>query len=424
MKANFDFQEISSFIKEILQSFVKFLQNISDKVKQSMSPLKNSSPHYGLRATMAFFLCVYLIYILKCFLTIPVRDYYVDVYSVSPDSVVAQIDFVIGNKNIFNTYSQMQTIEYDSCKIEYSILKHVKPLIGNKQNRDITMLSRAMDSIYILSKEDSIYTPLLKTYNHYLHQDHLERDKSSTYIYTHLYENLYSSKPIGYLTLKNDSLHILSPINSDIREYLDNRGVVCGGGGMTPYICSLNLSLLADSISYNKLSRNHEYLSIANFIRLSSYSYIKEQFPLHKVENLSGGLSFLHPKPSYRGIYRVFPQLSLFLLKEDVSQAYYRFSFNATSIDSYVINIHSRGGVKVYNNPSDELRVLNLHDTQIIKHKKVDEELNETFTDTELLISFPENDNIQYIRLFFVTLIIGWLIHAFLKNAWSFVKHK
>lgn len=41
---------------------------------------------------------------------------------------------------------------------------------------------------------------------------------------------------------------------------------------------------------------------------------------------------------------------------------------------------------------------------------------NKKYTDTDLFVTFPENASIQYIRLFFVTLYIGWLILSISRN--------
>ena len=117
-----------------------------------------------------------------------------------------------------------------------------------------------------------------------------------------------------------------------------------------------------------------------------------------------------------------FPRLILVLLKEDISQSIYRYTFHSNTIDTYTINIHTRSGAEVSNNPSDELKVLNLHDVQITKHKRINKIRNDNFEETDLLVKFPENSNIQYIRLFLVTLLMGWLLEVFFSNIDKLIK--
>lgn len=399
-------------------------------IKEGYKRFRLNSPHYLLRAIAALVCTVYLLYLLKSFLTIPVKDYYIDIYSVSPDSLVAQVDLTIGHDNLLNTYSMRNGIKNDSFNIEFKCLKFQNPInrrIRYYLTEDVHLLSIAMDSIaiYSMSCNDTIYNPLLKTYNHYRHHDFLQRDTMSTYIYTHLYENLSSSDPIGYIESYNDSIKLSTPINSNSDNQKDKKyNILLGGGVMSPFICSMNLSLFSDSSSYKKLSKNHNYLNFAKFVRIASWPFLKikdNQLDIEH-ETISGGFGFAHPQPNYAGLYRFFPRLSLLLYKEDISQAFFRFSMNTNAIDSYTINLHSRGGAIVQNNPSDELKVLSLHDTQITKSKHLTN--NSDYTDTELFISFPENSNIQYLRLFFVTLIIGWLMLSFCRNIWKLISHK
>ena len=424
MIADLYFQKVKSLINEKRKDFTAFLSNFHDKIKKSCERFKKSSPYYGIRASLAFILSLYSIYLLKCFLTIPVRDYYFDVYANSPDSIVAQIDFTIGNKNVLNTYSSHDTLSIDECAIHYTSYKYNSTFHSQYHNEYFLLektkkFIHALDAIRFCSPQDSIYTELLKNYSSHVYN--MINDTLYTYIYTHTYHNYASSNPVGMISFSNfnrkkpyifqNPYKGAQPIKTPTGKFIES-----------PLLSSLFLPVFLDSTSHKKLSLNHRYFSSANIQYFQSISTVQDDRSYEKVNDTEITQSHALPMPQYTVWLHTHPVLLLLLSKEDISQVNYRFYFKAESIDSYMINIHNRGCAIINNNPSDELKVLSLHDTQILKNKA--NSYDENFSESEILASFPENNAIQYARLFFVTLIIGWLIHAFLKNAWSFVKHK
>lgn len=405
------------FFNRLKTTIINCWEIVGRNVKNAFSKYKNTMPHYGVRAIFALLASIYFIYLAKCFLTIPIKDYYFDIYSVSPDSVTAEIDLTIGSKNIFNTYYNSHDLEYDSIHIQTNCFKYT---INKKYKLypDQKELSHAIDSIYVLSKTDSNYLCLLRTYQRNKHYDNLSRDTLSSYVYIHSYLNVETSEPIGFV--RGDT-NVITPINMDSipkEKFLDKKGVYVGGGFNNTFTSEMNLSILKDSTSYKKLSPYHGYYNMGNITRYSSLSEINIENA-----NLSGDLGFRQSQPNHFA-YKLYPKLLYILLKEDISQAYYRFTVNSRSISSYIINVHSSAGAIINNNPSDELKVLTLHDTRITKDRIIAGQWNEDFNDTDLFVSFPENDNIQYFRLFFVTLIIGWLLLAVLKNICNAISNK
>lgn len=427
MKTNFDFQKVKSFINEKRKDFTAFLSNFHDKIKKSCERFKKSSPYYGMRASLAFILSLYSIYLLKCFLTIPVKDYYFDVYANSPDSVVAQIDFTIGNKNVLNTYSSHDTISIDECTIYYTLYKYNSTFHSQYHNKyflseETKKFIHLLDSIRFCSSQDSIYAELLKNYSSHVHN--MMNDTLFTYIYTHTYHNYASSNPVGMISFSD--FYRREP--NIYPQKCAKSQKMCKAPFVhfieSPLLDSLFLPIFLDTTSYKKLSLNHRYVSSANIQYLHSISSVQDDISYGKVNDMKITNSHALPQPQYSAWLKTHPVLLLLLSKEDVSQVNYRFYFNGATIKNYMINIHNRGCAIINNNPSDELKVLSLHDTQIVKNKNKAYYYAKNFSESEILASFPENNAIQYARLFFVTLIIGWLIHAFLKNAWSFVKHK
>ena len=386
----------------------------------------NSSAKYATLSVISLLLSIYSCYLLKCFLTIPVRDYYFDVYANSPDSIVAQIDFTIGNKNVLNTYSSHDTLSIDECAIHYTSYKYTSTFHSQYHNKyflseETKMFINLLDSIRFCSPQDSIYTELLKNYSSHVYN--MINDTLYTYIYTHTYHNYASSNPVGMISFSNfnrkkpyifqNPYKGAQPIKTPTGKFIES-----------PLLDSLFLPVFLDSTSHKKLSLNHRYFSSANIQYFQSIRYIQDDRSYEKVNDTKITNSHALPKPQYTAWLHTHPVLLLLLSKEDISQVNYRFYFKAESIDSYMINIHNRGCAIINNNPSDELKVLSLHDTQIVKNKNKAYYYDKNFSESEILASFPENNAIQYARLFFVTLVIGWLIKAFLKNIWSFVKQK
>jgi hypothetical protein len=376
------------------------------RFRETYRAFRLNSPHYGLKALGAFVGAVYMIYLLKCFLTIPVKDYYFDVYTVSPDSIVAKIDFYVGDRNILNTYAKDSIRQRDSCfiwLISYPYYEEANRSV-KKGYYDICVkqLSRVIDSTYHQSKLDSSYCPLLETYNRFYHYNHLDIDTFASYSYTHLYLNTCSSRPIGSFPKFINRLQVFSDTSQ-----------------AQLYLCSLYLQVICDSLSFKKLSQNHNYFETAKLDRFDSQAIQKAKHGDYSY--MYRGMSTAYSRNNIRFSYPKH-RLQYFLAKEDISQAYYWFYFHSESVDTYTINLHSRGGTIVNNNPSDELQVLSLHDLQITKRRK--HSLNSNYNDTDLLLTFPENSNIQYARLFFVTLVIGWLILAFCRNIWKLIEPK
>ncbi|MBR6018123.1 MAG: hypothetical protein IK073_05835 [Paludibacteraceae bacterium] len=427
MKKNEKMQEILAFAASVWQSVGKFLQTAYEKPKNAFIKFKDASPHYGLRASFAFVLSVYLVYLLKCFLTIPVKDYYFDVYTNSPDSIVAQIDFTIGNRNILNTYSSKDSISVDECKISYKAYKYNNNFYRQYHNKyflsdESKKLIQFFDSIRSYSYHDSTYADILKNYDS--HVFNIKNDTLLTYIYTHQYQNYASSNPMGMISLSDfkRKLPAVYPnqhsSSQTIHKRIDIHFIE------SPLVEDLFLSIFLDSTSFNKLSLNHQYASYASIQYCRSIQSAQEELSYGKVESVDITNSLAIAQPAYKNLYRKFPRLLLMLSKEDISQVNYRFSFKSTSIDSYQINLHTRGCAIINNNPSDELRVLSLHDTQVLKNKKNAYYYDSNFSESEILATFPENNAIQYARLFFVTLVLGWFIRAFLKNLWKIIKRK
>lgn len=413
-----------AFCKKICNAIMMFLRFLNGLRLKYWA----SYPHRTLRVILVVILIWYLGYLLKCFLTVPIKDYYVDVYTVSKDSVTAQIDFTIGNKNIFNTYATSE-FNRDSCMVECQIFEYK---VGQCPTKDgffveAVPFSKALDSIYILSKSDTCYQHILTTYNREKHYQHLENDTLSDYMYVHIYGNLSSSSPIGYYHNKksnifSDSIYYCK----DLRDQPFNL-ITYGGIATSPFILSLNNSEFSEysRLSLKPLSPNHEYWEMGFICRYNSIGHYDIGVDYYGVKkHMSEGITYQPGTFKKMGLYKYFPRLMLFLLKEDISQSIYKYNFHSNTINTYTINIHTRSGAEVSNNPSDELKVLNLHDVQITKHKRINKIYNDNFMETDLLVKFPENSNIQYIRLFLVTVLIGWLIEVFFSNLDKIIKEK
>lgn len=428
-------------MKQLFSNLFATIKTWPNAIASWWQNFKNSYPHHGLRVTVALALFIYLGYLLICFLTIPIRDYYVDVYSVSKDAIKAEIDLTIGDKNVLNTHSNLGTLDRarDSISVKFTIYEYgdKQGAPNTKRQKYINMgLSKAVDSMAILSRLETNYWPVLRTYNPEEHYQHLECDTLSDYIYVHVYGNYYSSVPVGYIIRDKDKNFYPSgkswseeydcfPTSVTLLNEQTGKRIrpINAGVASSHTIDSMNISIIKDSISYKRLSRNHAYVNRGLLYRYNSIGHnVSVMKDGKKADYLSYPIGFYSSSKPKRGLYKFFPLLGIILSKEDISNAYYQFSFNSEQINHYTINVHSRAGVVVENNPSDELQVLSLHDTQIIKSKYENGKRKTNYEDTDLFVKFPENNNIQALRLFFVSILMGWLLEVFFSNIDKLIK--
>lgn len=378
-------------------------------LKKLWSTFVNSLPHHWFRAIMCLGLTVYLIYLLHCFTTIPVKDYYFDISAMSSDSIVPEIFMHVGDENVMNTYSGDYHVHSDSIFIAYNFYR-TNLLLQNKQLSTGKVFHPAESRL--LPIIDTIYNRIKthKRYSIYFSDAYKVNNEEITYdayhysyIYTHFYVNIASSSPIGYILGKQ--VHSLDTIETFSIKGNDKEGwsnIVCG--------------VLRDSLFHEKLSRNHSYIRSNHVIMRP------------KCETNTSTDVLVCPERHYniQGVYKLFPRLVLLLSKENIAMRQYHFFVKTAGIKTYKISLHTRGGAVIQNNPSDELQVLSLHDMQITKkmpyengvayHNDIWRRLTRDFEETDVYVQVPENDALQYIRLFFITLMIGWLMTSFCRN--------
>lgn len=375
-------------------SFNKYLSIVKDrfdnleffKCKAIFSRVR---PRYLLRAVFDFFLGGICFCLLVCILTIPVKDYYFDTFVYSPviDSVSLNINLTIGSANLLTTYGEVDyDNSYDSGKFYYSLNNYrAREIHYGKKGLEIECI---LDSLKESDKYKNEYSSLEK------------HGAVATYIYSHTY---FNSKTVFKLfNHPNKTQKHIIPIYND--KYISNAYY----WSMTnPFIDSLYLQVVKDSGMYKMLSYNHYYLQTSHLQCITDDGFIqKEQESV--TENLH--IPSVESKKQLMG---------LIFAKEDISQAYFKFVVSTRYIDSYQINLHTRGGAIINNNPSEELKVLSLHDTQIIKKK-----CDSNYDETELHVSYPERNNIQYMRLFFLTMILGIFFERLIKNIGKSIKRK
>lgn len=409
---------------------------------------------YVIRAALALAVSFYLFFLLRDFTTIPVRDYYFDFYSASYDSIVPDIRVVVGNTNVFNTYSDAFDSQGDSVSIKYNLyphspsykrkyriaeidtekVQHHTYVYMNENGKQVaekevldTLITREykpwptftaetigliMDSVCRLAQQDERYAPFLNTYEYDKQLQFCEKETlHSSYVYMQAYLHCYSSVPVGYhhgsKVMDGDSAYFGSS---------DKFNVI-----WDVFPTSKGKTGIADTLFYRQLSQNHSYWS-HNMLWVTPYAPSTKECTM----SVRSHNTFVRDTK----LNRLFPRINLTLLRENIALQEYRFCVHPNDIDAYKITLHTRGGAVIQNNPSDELQVLNLHDTRITKRRNSEnnmtsEEFNdgdENFYNADVFVSIPENDGLQYIRLFFVTLLIGWLLLSFFKNIIRFIR--
>ena len=423
--------------------------------KKGLKKLLYSHYRYILRAILVSGFIIYLCFLLSDFTTIPVRDYYFDIYSASYDSIIPDIRVVVGNTNTLNTYSDEFDSQGDSISCRFNFTPHspfyeskyrigiiVRPyhtvyknmsgqIVREEYIKDTVYepwptvagetIGLIMDSVYRLSQQDEQYASFLGSYEHDKKLQFNEKNLdtlSSSYIYIQAYLHRYSSMPIGYRKPK-----MVREFSGPTQFYIDQSNRINEAWNAFP--TSQGKTGIGDTLLYNKLSQNHSYYSTNSLIV--------------KSPGCREGITGIRIKSSNRmtrsdKLGRLFPRMNLFLSRENIALQEYRFCIHPHDIDAYSITLQTRGGAIIQNNPSDELQVLNLHDTRIIKRRTISipkytlvDELpimDEKYYNSDVFVSIPENDGLQYIRLFFVTMVIGLLLEFCCKDIIRFFRER
>ncbi len=365
-------------------------------------------PHHWPRAILCLGLTAYSIYLLNCFMTIPVKDYYFDISAMSPDSVVPDIHILVGDENVMNTYSGDYHAHGDSICVVYNFYQtkyHVMSRdfsTGKLYEPAKARLLPIIDTTYHRTKTNTNYSNLFS--NAYKNNGkNIFFDPAFSCIYALYYANVASSVPVGYKPPKQ-----VYPL--DGHDRLLTKGNEIEGWSNIIY------GIYQDTTLAEKLSREHSYFR-------SNHVIIRPKCEMNTVLDIP-----ICPDRAgnRQGLYRLNPRLMLLFSKENIAMQQYHFYVNTAGVYAYKISLHTRGGAVIQNNPSDVLQVLSLHDTQITKKKPLrnngvyhDDELERLDTDfkeTDVYVQIPENDALQYIRLFFLTLFIGWLMVSFCRN--------
>ena len=201
------FKQLSIRTNELLKRACTTSKNLCSKCLKKRH-------HYGLRTLVALICCLYLFYLLKCFLTIPVKDYYINITPLTRDSIVPEIRLTIGNKNILNTYASEYSQDMDSCALKCTIHKwnpHVFDLNWSDVLTNDGRLSKVVysiydkyvnDSLYDSSTEERIATCIYNTYQKNTTYGVLDHNNTHSFIYMHMYQCRFSSFPIGYKSVK------------------------------------------------------------------------------------------------------------------------------------------------------------------------------------------------------------------------------
>ena len=384
------------------------MKSFAVSCKQSLLAFLHSSPHHWLRAVLCLGLTVYLIYLLNCFTTIPVKDYYFDIAAMSPDSIVPDIRIHVGDENVMNTYSGDYQAHGDSIYLVYNFyqahqqVRMQRPSTGEVFHPAKSKVTPVMNTIYRRTKTNKKYNTLFSNAYH-TNEKGIFFDPNFTCLYTRLYFNIVSSAPIGYKRGKQvyplDSKEVLYTYGNE-KEGWSN--IICG--------------VYPDSTIIGELSRKHSYFR-------ANHALIRPKCEKNTSTNIPVCRDLVLKR---QGLYKLSPRLFLLLSKENIAMKQYHFLVKTAGLDVYKISLHTRGGAVIQNNPSDELQVLSLHDTQITKkrpqeyfvayHRDIWKRLETDFEETDLYVQIPENDALQYIRLFFITLLIGWLMVSFCRN--------
>ena len=129
-------------------------------------------------------------------------------------------------------------------------------------------------------------------------------------------------------------------------------------------------------------------------------------------KNTDSGVSITTERRTYKKI----KWFALFMPK-DISRAYYKLSFVSETLRSYTLSVEFSQGVVLENMPRDYSFGVNSVEfpnvsTNYFLHG---------YNDVQLYAAFPDGENVQTVRTFFIAIVITWLLKEFIKSLYKAV---
>lgn len=361
----------------------KFIGVIRDGIKRFRLIVRQHSPYpelVGLLCAIGTICCSYM---LIKWNTIPVYDYYIDAEYYCPDTVKKNLRTLVAlfiePDELLNTYANQSegkesfviSIE-DSTRSILSSAKEKKTFVSNRNEQENNVVSKKLQ-YYTAGEFDDTISTFLKW-----------EETPDRLFFVHIY-SCYEQKNV-FIKADTNVLYIYK----DTIEYSNYKGNYC-------------LSILNRRID----SIFHSYEYSRSFL---SAAHIYSHCSVLKITNNSNPFTSRIEGEMKRMTYRK-NRLQTLLMPKDISRAYYRVSFSSWTIPTYNLRVNFKQDVVFESLPGNYQVGVNSVE---IPNQKVC--ISHGYNSVKLYVEFPDGENAQTIRTFFMALVITWLLKEFIRS--------
>lgn len=357
--------------------------------------IKKNSPYPELVALLCAAGVIFCSYVLILWNTIPVYDYYIDAEYICPDSVREQLEtkisvFVEPN-GMLNSYSVNKS---EAEKFVISIEDTTSQ--SNKSDKaDKSHIYRSYEAEQNVSKKLKYYTNGLydDTIHTLLSQAHIINQDPDRLFFFHLYSC-------------GEHLNLLAKADTNVSYYVHDTLAFTHEWNQNYCISILDRSI--DTI-YHSRERNTSFLSDNHlYTHLSALKIANNNDPFTNYITVS----------TQRTTFRK-NKIQTLLMPKDISRAYYKVSFLSGTIPTYTLRFNFVQGVVLENMPYNCTYGVNSVEFPNVATSRV-----HGHRDMKIYAAFPDGENMQTVRTFFIAIIITWLLKEFIKALYkAFVKY-
>ena len=373
----------------------------------SVSIIKDTKPrHYVFFIAVLLLLSGGCIYLLEKFLTIPIEDNYLQIEGISPttDNLSAEITLNIGCESRFNTYD---TISYILNDRDFNVTIFQKDRSEDiddveywlrKENEIRTFISNNLGEKYL----NIISNSLKETLERYLREDGYNEpiDLNQKIPLRFPDGRVYDLYTTNYL--KITTLFIVNIIQNIESTHFDYNSVTNKDAMYSVLnidkemnLCEINGEALYDVLTKNnkrQLSKKHTY---------------------GKTTRLIAGYNANHFSKAKQDKFEPERKVKWILSPYDISRKNYKLTICSQTIEDVSAIVKFTGPVSNFIFPGVETKQYNGY--LVIPQLKTVKNFSSKSNVYNYYVEFPELENIQYIRLFFITALLSLLITAIFK---------
>lgn len=367
----------------------KSLGVVVERIKHFLLVVKRHSPYPEIVGLLFAIVSVFCSYLLIKWNTIPVYDYYIDAEYFCPDSIKDNLQtgvaLFIEPDELLNSYTNKSE---GNESLVVSIEDTTQSFLANAEAKKTNYKHRDKKTEEVVSQKLQYYTG--GEFDDTISSILRGKEKPDRLFFVHLYscweqENIFVNSDTNVFYFAKDTLAYSQIKDSYCISILDRK---------------------IDSI-FHKHDSNKRFLSDEHI-----YSHCCVLKVANNSEPFTNTISLNTKRMTYRK-----NRLQTLLMPKDISRAYYRISFSSWTIPTYNLRFNFRQDV-VFESLPDNYQV-NINSLEIPNHGT---SIIQDYNSVKIYVEFPDGENTQTIRTFFMALIITGLLKEFVKSIYRSYK--